>query len=228
MPNALNITVCIALSIACGILMSALVSRIEAQKAESYSKKLPYDAWPRYRTALMCVAFAACSLLCVTAFDTLQAVVASALLFVGVSCVVIDVDMRIIPNKLVAALAVLSIALRASCGLESLLYGLAVAFIAFVFLLLTVLISGAVKGKPGMGAGDFKLLVVACLATGWPGVFFMVIGYSIVVLAMSLYQVLYLRLGLKSMFPMAPAIVTGLVCGVIYPLVPGVSSLVPL
>lgn len=227
MLSALNIVICVVCSVACGCLAPLVIQRIEKGKAERYGKALPYDAWPVGRTVFLCFAFTGCSILCILSLDVLQAIIACALLFTGVSCALIDVDMRLIPNEIVGVIVVLGIALRASCGLTSLLYGLAAAAVAFLFLLISILVSKALFGRIGMGAGDFKLLIAASLATGWPGAVFMVVGYSVAVVAMVLYQVIYLRLGLKSMFPMAPAIVAGLICGTVYQAIPGVAGMAP-
>ncbi len=228
MFNALDICIWLVCSAVCGILAPYLIQGLERQRAQARGKTLPYEKWPVKRTVLLVIVFAACTLLCALSYDAPQAAIASALLYVGVSCAVIDLDMRLIPNQLVAAIAALGIALRASCGVESLLYGLGVAVAAFVLLMVCSLVSRALTGKMGMGGGDLKLLVAACLATGWPGVLFMVVGFAAVVAMMALYQLLYLRLGLKSMFPMAPAIVTGLIFGVVYLAISSLSGVVPL
>lgn len=226
MLNALNIFICIAASVACGVLMPVLIQKVEAQKAEAYGRELPYDAWPVWRTTALCAAFVAGSLLCVRSFALPQVIIAAALVFLALACTVIDLDMRLIPNQFVLAIGVLGILLRLSIGLDSLLNGLASMLVAFGVLALSIVVSKVLRGKPGMGAGDFKLLVVACLAVGWPGVFFMAIGFSLGVVVMSLYQLCYLRLGLKSSFPMAPPIVAGLICGLVYPAFPALSALI--
>ncbi len=225
MINALDISISLVSAAACGVLMPLWIQGMERQKAEFYGKALPYEEWSVKRTVALVAIFVACALLCTFSFDALQVAVASALLCAGVSCAVIDLDLRLIPNQTVIVMAVLGVALRISFGIESLLFGLAAAAVAFIFLLASVLISKALTGRIGMGAGDLKLLVVVSLATGWPGALFMVAGFFCAVAVMAIYQLLYLRLGLQSTFPMAPAIVVGLVCGISYQVVPGISGL---
>ena len=224
--DTLQISTCVVASVACGALMPFLLQRIEAQKAEVYGRELPYTVWPVWRTVALCTLFVACSILCAGSFAIPQAVIATALVFLALGCAVIDLDMRLIPNQFVLAIGILGIALRLSIGVGPLLNGLVSMLVALGFLGLSIIVSKVMRGKPGMGAGDFKLLVVTCLAVGWPGLFFMAIGFSLGVVVMSLYQLFYLRLGFKSSFPMAPAIVSGLVCGLVYPSIPFLSGLI--
>ena len=209
----------LVLAVASGLVVSKAVQVTEAQKAQRYQKELPYETWDARRTVVLCALFVLGGFLCL--FSSSQSIVvwlaASMLIFAGIGCAVVDIDMRLIPNQFVLAIAVLGVVLRLGYGIESFLYGLLVAAIALVFFCITIAISKALRGTTGMGAGDLKLIVAVCLAAGWPGVCFAAVGFGLSVLAMCAYQVFWLRRGFKSTFPMAPAIVIGLLFGVVGP-----------
>ena len=231
--KSLLIALCVCtavLAIVSGLVMTRVVQAVEAQKAERYQKELPYATWGISRTSVLCAVFLLCGFLCL--FSSCQSaitwVASSVLVFIGISCAVIDVDMRLIPNQLVLAVAVFGAALRLGYGTISFFYGLLVAAIVFALFLITVAISKALRGTTGMGAGDLKLIVAVCFAVGWPGVCYAAVGFGVSVLAMCAYQLFYLRCGLTSAFPMAPAIVVGLLFGVIGPGIQDVNTLMAL
>ncbi len=93
---------------------------------------------------------------------------------------VVDARTKILPDLLVAAVAVMSASLAAAQGREALLTGLAASVIALVVLGGFSLFYERRRGQVGLGLGDVKLFgalaVWLGVATPWMVVFSMVLG----------------------------------------------------
>jgi leader peptidase (prepilin peptidase)/N-methyltransferase len=133
-------------------------------------------------------------------------VLAKELFFVAglIAAAFIDLDYRIIPNRLVLGLlagAVLLVPLAGDVGLTAALLGSAAAGGALLLL--------AVLFRDGMGGGDIKLAAVAGLYLGWP---MSMLGLFIGALLGSFLGILMILAGRRSrkdFIPFGPYLAVG-------------------
>lgn len=96
-----------------------------------------------------------------------------------IASIFIDLEFMILPDEITlggAALGVLSVPLRSIGWVES-LAGAAVGFLV-VWLPFIVIYQG-IRGHPGMGLGDAKLLMLAGAWFGWPGAVFALLAGAV-------------------------------------------------
>jgi leader peptidase (prepilin peptidase) / N-methyltransferase len=125
----------------------------------------------------------------------------------------IDWRIRIIPNELVLISIVLGLLYQL---LENGLKSLGLALICMVGLLAVFIIIGLIAGLDKIGAGDVKLIAVMGLVLGYPSIFAGLLVMSIALLIYIFGGMLAGKLTHVSMFPYAPFMMLGMICGLIY------------
>ncbi|AFS78279.1 prepilin peptidase type IV [Gottschalkia acidurici 9a] len=134
------------------------------------------------------------------------------LLFLGlVVCSFIDIDLRIIPDKVLMFLLVCGTILISVKSKELLLSGIIGLAVGSTFLLLL-----AMFYKDGLGGGDIKLVGVIGLYLGWQNVLMTIWIASI--LGVITFVILYIfkQKSLKDMIPFGPSLAIGAFISMIF------------
>lgn len=116
----------------------------------------------------------------------------------------VDLELRVIPNRLLMVMGAAVIALKGLIGAQLLWPAILGALGAGIFLLVPALLYPG-----GMGGGDVKLAAVIGLYLGWPSAFLAVIlGITIAAVA-GMGWALLTKQGLKVLIPLGPFLSAG-------------------
>ena len=151
-------------------------------------------------------------------------------LFVSIALISswVDILIRIIPNEIVLIVAALGIVFRIVCAIAdpwSLLGG----FVSFALTLgmftLAMCIGKKRWNSPGVGAGDYKLAMIAAFTVGFPGIAYFYIALCITMLVYFAYMIARRSFGFFVWFPMCSFLMIALLVGLIYSYIPGAPLL---
>ena len=151
-------------------------------------------------------------------------------LFVSIALISswVDILIRIIPNEIVLTIVALGIVFRIVCAIAdpwSLLGGFASFALTFGMFSLAMFIGRKRWNSRGVGAGDFKLAMIASFIVGFPGIAYFYIALCITILVYFTYMIAKRSFGFFVWFPMCSFLMIALLVGLIYSYIPGVPLL---
>jgi Flp pilus assembly protein protease CpaA len=134
------------------------------------------------------------------------------LIILGLIIIFIDIQIRIIPNELVIALAVVGIIFQLySYGLLSMM----IAIVCMVVMMGVFTSAAGFVGFGQVGAGDVKLSGAMGLALGYPLVITAVEIMAIVLLVYITIGFVIKKIFLSTMLPLAPFMISGFIFALI-------------
>lgn len=202
---------------AAGIYVPEWARKLIYYKCSKRGKPAPEKIMDDRKTVLA-VLSADMVLTALTAIFLRPAVLAFLIIQIALICVLVDWYIRIIANEAIALLLVLGVIYRILSGGASSLMGSLEALG-----LVTVLFGGcaalmtAIKGRPGVGAGDLKYAMVLAITVGWPGVLYMLLGFAAAVLIHIFVGMKVSGYTMKTYFPMCLHLSVGLLGGFFIP-----------
>ena len=134
--------------------------------------------------------------------------------------------LRIIPNEIVLAVAALGLAHRIVCAIAdpwSLLGALASFALTLGMFSMAMFIGKKRWKSRGVGAGDFKLAMIAAFIVGFPGIAYFYIALCVTMLVYFAYMITRGSFGFLVWFPMCSFLMISLLVGLIYSYIPGVG-----
>ncbi len=151
-------------------------------------------------------------------------------LFVSIALISswVDILIRIIPNEIVLAIATFGIVFRIVCAIVdpwSLLGGFASFALTLGMFSLAMLIGRKRWNSRGVGAGDFKLAMIASFIVGFPGIAYFYMALCVAMLVYFVYMIARGSFGFFVWFPMCSFLMIALLVGLIYSYIPGVPLL---
>ena len=151
-------------------------------------------------------------------------------LFVSIALISswVDILIRIIPNEIVLTIAAFGIVFRIVCAIVdpwSLLGGFASFALTFGMFSLAMFIGRRRWNSRGVGAGDFKLAMIASFIVGFPGIAYFYIALCITILVYFTYMIAKRSFGFFVWFPMCSFLMIALLVGLIYSYIPGAPLL---
>ena len=151
-------------------------------------------------------------------------------LFVSIALISswVDILIRIIPNEIVLTIAALGIVFRIVCAIAdpwSLLGGFASFALTFGMFSLAMFIGRRRWNSRGVGAGDFKLAMIASFIVGFPGIAYFYIALCITILVYFTYMIAKRSFGFFVWFPMCSFLMIALLVGLLYSYIPGAPLL---
>lgn len=151
-------------------------------------------------------------------------------LFVSIALVSawVDILLRIIPNEIVLAVAALGLVHRIVCAIAdpwSLLGALASFALTLGMFSMAMFIGKKRWKSRGVGAGDFKLAMIAAFIVGFPGIAYFYIALCVTMLVYFAYMITRGSFGFLVWFPMCSFLMISLLVGLIYSYIPGVPLL---
>ena len=151
-------------------------------------------------------------------------------LFVSIALISswVDILIRIIPNEIVLIVAALGIVFRIVCAIVdpwSLLGGFASFALTLGMFSLAMFIGRKRWNGRGVGAGDFKLAMIASFIVGFPGIAYFYIALCITMLVYFAYMIARRSFGFFVWFPMCSFLMIALLVGLIYSYIPGAPLL---
>lgn len=200
-----------------GLVALKLTATLVMAKSDKYNKglKTAYNG-RKEQAVIVAVHFGLC-LFFGALLPAGQAICACVLVSAAVVGGVIDNKIRIIPNELVLAVAVVGLALRCVTDIHSVLPALLTCVIATAVCLLLMGIMKALRGTVGMGAGDLKMIMACSLAAGWPGIITYLVGLCLALMVVCYVKIFVMKEGMKSKFPMCIPLMVGLLVAVAAP-----------
>ena len=194
---------------------------ILAQKLILFKEKQKNKAYPagkRYTSLgckFLCAAVSAAGL-GVCAYwqpSWFQLVIAAAVWILGMVIMLVDMQVRIIANESVLLLLALAGVHRlVQTGLDGLLNSL----LAMVVIIAVWMFLGAFLGWWKVGAGDVKLCGAIGFLYGFPDVCMPLLLMAVATVVFCSGGLLLRKVTLKTMFPMAPLLVAGMLLGLPY------------
>ena len=151
-------------------------------------------------------------------------------LFVSIALISswVDILIRIIPNEIVLTIAAFGIAFRIVCAIVdpwSLLGGFASFALTLGMFSLAMFIGRKRWNSRGVGAGDFKLAMIASFIVGFPGIAYFYMALCVAMLVYFVYMIARGSFGFFVWFPMCSFLMIALLVGLIYSYIPGVPLL---
>ena len=151
-------------------------------------------------------------------------------LFVSIALISswVDILIRIIPNEIVLTIAAFGIVFRIVCAIVdpwSLLGGFASFALTLGMFSLAMLIGRKRWNSRGVGAGDFKLAMIASFIVGFPGIAYFYMALCVAMLVYFVYMIARGSFGFFVWFPMCSFLMIALLVGLIYSYIPGVPLL---
>ena len=151
-------------------------------------------------------------------------------LFVSIALISswVDILIRIIPNEIVLTIAAFGIAFRIVCAIVdpwSLLGGFASFALTLGMFSLVMFIGRKRWNSRGVGAGDFKLAMIASFIVGFPGIAYFYMALCVAMLVYFVYMIARGSFGFFVWFPMCSFLMIALLVGLIYSYIPGVPLL---
>ena len=140
----------------------------------------------------------------------------------------VDILIRIIPNEIVLIVAALGIVFRIVCAIVdpwSLLGGFASFALTLGMFSLAMFIGRKRWNSRGVGAGDFKLAMIASFIVGFPGIAYFYMALCVAMLVYFVYMIARGSFGFFVWFPMCSFLMISLLVGLIYSYIPGVPLL---
>lgn len=136
------------------------------------------------------------------------ATLVSVLFSVGCLISIVDFQIRVIPNELVLTMLVMGILFQIRrFGVGS----LCTAGLTMMLMMLLFLVAGVVSGAGAVGGGDIKLAGVIGLTLGYPFTVSALLMMSVAMVGYSAVGLMFQRITLRSMIPLAPFMMLGLV-----------------
>lgn len=151
-------------------------------------------------------------LLALRVSDPFEGLLIGILITLGLVIIFIDIQIRIIPNELVIALAMVGVIF------QLLSYGLGSLMIAIVCMIVMMVVFTSVAGFVGfgkVGAGDVKLSGAMGLALGYPLVTTAVGIMAVVLLVFIAIGFVFKKIFLSTMLPLAPFMMSGFIFALI-------------
>ena len=151
-------------------------------------------------------------------------------LFVSIALISswVDILIRIIPNEIVLTIAAFGIVFRIVCAIVdpwSLLGGFASFALTLGMFSLAMFIGRKRWNSRGVGAGDFKLAMIASFIVGFPGIAYFYMALCVAMLVYFVYMIARGSFGFFVWFPMCSFLMIALLVGLIYSYIPGVPLL---
>ena len=151
-------------------------------------------------------------------------------LFVSIALISswVDILIRIIPNEIVLIVAALGIVFRIVCAIAdpwSLLGGFASFALTLGMFSLAIFLGRKRWNSRGVGAGDYKLAMIAAFTVGFPGIAYLYIALCITMLVYFAYMIARGSFGFFVWFPMCSFLMIALLVGLIYSYIPGAPLL---
>ena len=151
-------------------------------------------------------------------------------LFVSIALISswVDILIRIIPNEIVLTIAAFGIVFRIVCAIVdpwSLLGGFASFALTLGMFSLAMFIGRKRWNSRGVGAGDFKLAMIASFIVGFPGIAYFYMALCVAMLVYFVYMIARGSFGFFVWFPMCLFLMIALLVGLIYSYIPGVPLL---
>ena len=151
-------------------------------------------------------------------------------LFVSIALISswVDILIRIIPNEIVLTIAAFGIVFRIVCAIVdpwSLLGGFASFALTLGMFSLVMFIGRKRWNSRGVGAGDFKLAMIASFIVGFPGIAYFYMALCVAMLVYFVYMIARGSFGFFVWFPMCSFLMIALLVGLIYSYIPGVPLL---
>ena len=151
-------------------------------------------------------------------------------LFVSIALISswVDILIRIIPNEIVLTIAAFGIVFRIVCAIVdpwSLLGGFASFALTLGMFSLVMFIGRKRWNSRGVGAGDFKLAMIASFIVGFPGIAYFYMALCVAMLVYFVYMIARGSFGFFVWFPMCSFLMISLLVGLIYSYIPGVPLL---
>lgn len=148
-------------------------------------------------------------------------------LFVSIALVSswVDILIRIIPNEVVLTVAALGIVFRIVCAIAdpwSLLGGFASFALTIAMFTLAMFIGKKRWNSRGVGAGDFKLAMIAAFIVGFPGIVYFYTALCVTMLVYFVYMIARGSFNFFVWFPMCSFLMIALLVGLTYSYIPGV------
>ncbi len=205
------------LGVAAGLFIIPLSEKVAAYKLSFKHEELKESAFFSAWTVLIAFALlngAVWYLLarCFVSWPSL--ILACVIGFLAITVAIIDARIHIIPNEAVIILAVLGLAL------QTLLFGfkkgLLFSFLTMLGAMLVFITIGLIIGLSKVGAGDVKLAGAMGAVLGLSGIAAGLAVMAVTILAFILIGLLVNKINLKTMFPYAPFLSAGIVCGMVY------------
>jgi len=201
--------------------LSGFIIPYAAQKFSTYKSiaERPRSAPDRLYTSarvkvIICLFSAAVWALAAAGMDSVfWALLVSLLFGLSVLTALVDLKANVIPNELVLALSAVGMVFQCSYyGYNSLLVSI---FCMLVIAGLFTIVAGAL-GFGKVGAGDVKLSGVMGLILGYPNIIAALTIMSLALLIYSMIGFLTRRLTLRSMLPLAPFMMLGMLMTLIF------------
>ena len=197
---------------AAGIYVPVWVKKIISYKCGKRGVPAPKEIMTD-RKVVIAAAAVDTILAALTAVTMKPAAAAAAFLIlqIALTCVFVDWYIRIIANEAIVLLLVLGVIYRILAGGASSLMG-SIGALALV----TALFGGcaaaltAMKGNPGVGAGDLKYAMVLAITVGWPSVLYMLLCFAATVLINIFIGMKISGFTMKTYFPMCLHLSVGL------------------
>ena len=151
-------------------------------------------------------------------------------LFVSIALISswVDILIRIIPNEIVLTIAAFGIVFRIVCAIVdpwSLLGGFASFALTLGMFSLAMFIGRKRWNGRGVGAGDFKLAMIASFIVGFPGIAYFYMALCVAMLVYFAYMIARRSFGFFVWFPMCSFLMIALLVGLIYSYIPGAPLL---
>lgn len=215
----IRIAVGLILGAAAGVLTPGWVRRLIQYKCERRGKPVPEEIMTsgKLRAAVI-VMDALLTAAAAAVMKPAAAVPAFVIIQICIVSVFVDMYIRIIANEAVLAMLVLGIIYRILAGGAGSLLGSlgALAMVTALFGGCAALMT-ALKGKPGIGAGDLKYAMAAAVTVGWPGVIYMLACFAAAVLIYVAAGMKLRLLTMKTYFPMCLQLTVGFLGGLLIP-----------
>lgn len=205
------------IGIAAGLFIVPLSEKVSAYKLSFKNEKLKESAFFSAWTVLAAFALlngAVWYLLARFYVSLPSLIIACVIAFLAITVAIIDARIHIIPNEAVIVLAVLGLTLQTIMfGFKK---GLLFSFLTMLGAMLIFITVGLIIGLGKVGAGDVKLAGAMGAVLGLTGIAAGLAVLAVTILAFILIGLLVNKLNIKSMFPYAPFLSAGIVCGMVY------------
>lgn len=199
---------------AVGLLLPAGADRMTKWKLKKKGRTPEPDArFTGWAACLLCALASAMGWgLCRYLGTPFTAALTMALWSCGVVLILIDLRVRLIPNEMLLAMAVMGLILQGwTAGLD----GVVTAFFAALVLFCIYMGLGNFMGLYKIGAGDVKLSVVMALTLGYPCIMWAMLAMAVSMFLFCGVGIALRKMTLKSMLPFGPFLVPGFWVGLL-------------
>lgn len=140
-------------------------------------------------------------------------ILVAAIWMTGLVVFLVDLQIRMIANETVIVLFVFGLCFRILTGG---IHSLPNSILTALGVLVIWMIAGFLLGSHQFGAGDVKLCVVIGFLFGYPDVIFPMFVMTATLFVFCLYSLILHRMTRKSIFPMGPFVIIGMLAGFPY------------